>query len=71
MIAPIRQSDPETTEVRRRLRQARQVIASTLLRTRRTPVVQAPPLPHWQAWLFATWIVVVVAAYGASMLGLW
>jgi hypothetical protein len=68
MIAPIRHTDPETAEVRRRLRLARQVVVSTLLDPQ-PKKTDGPPIPAWQAWLFAGWTVAVVAIYFASMLG--
>lgn len=71
MIAPIRQSDPDSSAARQRMRRARQVVASTLLQTRRKPVVQAPPIAAWQGWLFAAWVLVVVVAYFGSMLHFW
>ncbi len=71
MIAPIRQSDPETVEVRRRMKRARRVVASTLFSAPAPAQAPAPPIPAWQAWLFAGWVVVVAVAYCTSMLGLW
>ncbi len=71
MIAPIRQQEPETTERRRRLRQAHQVVFSTLLDPRSVPRSEGPPIARWQAWLFAGWTVVAVSLYFASMLGWW
>lgn len=71
MIAPLRQTEPETNDRRQRLRRARQVVASTLLGARRISVCPAPAVPAWQAWLFAAWVVGVVAAYLSSMLHWW
>lgn len=71
MIAPIRQTDPETNQVRRQLQKARQAVASTLLRTCRTRTAPAPPIPAWQAWLFTAWMLLVMGAYFASMFGVW
>ena len=78
MIAPLRKptrgDSPATSIVR-----ARRLVASMLFphrQRRRSAAVShhregtrlAGP-PAWQAWLFALWVVVVVAAYFASMLG--
>ena len=71
MIAPIRPTDPETAAARRRLRQAHQVVVSTLLDPQRGRKAETPPVPGWQAWLFAGWTAAVVLVYFASMLGWW
>ena len=71
MIAPLRQTDSETTEVRRRLHRARRVIASTFLEEPLHPADKAPRIPAWQAWLFTGWVLIAAGAYLASMLGLW
>ena len=69
MIAPIRLDDPETTETRR-MRQARHLVASSLLAERRESVVDAPPVPRARAWLFSAWVVVVTVVYFAHLAGL-
>ena len=71
MIAPLRETESETSEGRRRLRRARQKIASALFEERPQRADHTPPVPAWQAWLFVAWVVVAGAAYAASMLGLW
>jgi len=70
MIAPIRLVDPETAEARGRLRQARHLVASSLLEERRESVPDAPPVPGWRAWLFSAWVVVVTVMYFAHLVGL-
>jgi hypothetical protein len=71
MIAPIRLEDPETSENRRRLRLARQLVAATLLPEPHACGGPARPIPTWQAWLFVGWIVVATAAYVARMAGIY
>lgn len=70
MIAPLRPSQVETTERRRRLRHAHQLIATTLL-PKPSPSSTAPRIAPWKAWLFVAWMTVAIAVYGASMLGIW
>jgi len=67
MIAPLRQTAPPPA--RRRLREAHQFVAETLLAKRRQEVPAAPPVPAWGAWTFATWVVVVTIVYFCAMLG--
>jgi len=62
MIAPLREIEPQPAEVRRRFRQARRLIAATLLGPSGEPAGQAPPVPAWQAWLLAAWVVTVTLA---------
>ncbi|NLX99391.1 MAG: hypothetical protein GXY83_24910 [Rhodopirellula sp.] len=71
MIAPIRQQEPETVSRRRRLKQAHQVVFSTLLDARPASQSDGPPIARWQAWLFAGWTATVVGLYFTSMLGWW
>ena len=70
MIAPLDQMDAETVETRRRLKQARRLVASTLFKHRAEPTVPASPISAWSAWLFAGWVVIVTGIYFATMLGL-
>ncbi len=70
MIAPLRQPDSWTPEVRRQLRAAREMVATTRLQPAAERVSPVPPVPRWAAWLFTTWLVLVTALYGAYMLGL-
>jgi hypothetical protein len=67
MIAPLR--PPETTagRVSRRLHQARDFVASTLLRKPSADV--GPPIAAWKAWIFVAWLVIVTATFAVSMLG--
>jgi hypothetical protein len=67
MIAPLR--PPETTvgRVSRRLHQARDLVASTFLRQPSPDL--GPPIAAWKAWTFVVWLVIVTAAFAASMLG--
>jgi len=71
VIAPLRETDSETSEGRRRLRRARRKIAAALFEDRPHQPDHASPVPGWQAWLFVAWVAVATAAYAASMLGLW
>lgn len=68
MIAPLRQSDPEITEIRRRLRQARKIVAQTLLGSR--DAAEAPSVASWRAWTFTAWVLAVTGAYCAYLFGL-
>jgi len=69
MIAPLDQMDPKTTELRRRLRQARRLVAATFFRHEADRTDHAPPVPAWRAWTFVTWVVIATALYFATMLG--
>lgn len=68
MIAPLRESDPETTQTCRRLREAHRFVASTLLR-RDCAADGGSPVAAWKAWSLALWALVVTAVYAAAMLG--
>ncbi|MBN2473483.1 MAG: hypothetical protein JXB62_02655 [Pirellulales bacterium] len=67
MIAPIRQK--ETRPRPPGIRRAYRLVASTLLSDRPRRGSQTPWVPAWQAWLYTGWVVIVVGAYAASMLG--
>ncbi len=69
MIAPIRHSDPDSSEKHRLLSRARKAIASTLLESQPDRPLDPPPFPAWQVWLVAAWVVAVAAAIIAGMLG--
>lgn len=71
MIAPLRPSQPETTERRRRFRHAHQLIATTLLSNPSTSTPTTQQIPAWKAWLFLSWVAVTVAVYARNMLGIW
>jgi hypothetical protein len=68
VIAPIRR--PEARPAAPGVLYARRLVASTLLRQKTSPAGHGPPMPAWRAWLLAAWVVMVVAAYFASMVGL-
>ena len=52
------------------LLRARRLVGSVLLPARAAaPAV--PPIPVWQAWLVAGWMVFVTIAYATRMAGLW
>jgi nitroreductase len=70
MIAPLDQMDPKTVRFRRRLDQARRLVAATFFRHEAHPAEKAPPVPAWRAWAFVAWVVIVTAVYFATMLGL-
>ena len=69
MIAPLDQMERKTSELHRHLRRARRLVASTFFSRKPAPTDDAPPVPAWQAWLFAAWAVFVTALYFATMLG--
>jgi hypothetical protein len=69
MIAPLDQMDAKTAELRRRLEQARRLVAATFFRHDADPTDNAPLVPTWQAWAFTAWVVIVTAIYFATMLG--
>ena len=69
MIAPLDQMDPKRAELRRRLRRARRLVAARFFHHDADPSDNAPPVPAWQAWVFAAWVVIVTAVYFATMLG--
>ncbi len=68
MIARIQEAeDPAPSPA---LRRARRKVASSFLERQSYPADDGPPVPIWQAWLFAAWVVVVTVAYAAAMAGL-
>jgi hypothetical protein len=76
MIAPVKRRKASVTSPG--IHRARQVLASMLLTERprgakdgsAIPATDAlPPMPAWRAWLLTAWVIVVVAAYFASMAG--
>ncbi len=70
MIAPIRLPDPQTAEERRRLREARRVVAAALLgQPGEEGAQRRPRIAAWKAWAFALWVVGATGAYAAAMLG--
>ena len=69
MIAPLDQMDAKTARLRRRLEQARRLVAATFFSHEANPTDNAPRVPAWQAWVFAAWVLVVTALYFATMLG--
>ena len=69
MIAPLDQMEAKSTELRRRLRQARRLVAATFFRHDANPTDNAPPVPAWRAWAFAAWVAIVTIVYFATMLG--
>ena len=58
MIAPLRQTDPQTGEIRRRLREARLAIVETFWGPPGRRCADVPPVARWRAWLFAAWVVI-------------
>ncbi|MCX7428273.1 MAG: hypothetical protein NTW96_21920 [Planctomycetia bacterium] len=64
MIAPLRPPDTTTRRVSRRLYQARDFVAATLLRP---PPESGPPIAAWKAWAFVAWLAVVTVAFAVSM----
>ena len=70
MIVPVRPPDPETSETRRRLRRARQLVAATFFKCHRRSADTAPSIPSWRAWVFTGWLILVTAVYFAEMAGL-
>jgi hypothetical protein len=69
MIAPLDQMDAATTETRRRLRLARRLVAVTFFARPLDSIEDAPAIASRRAWLFTAWVVIVTAAYFATMLG--
>lgn len=66
MIARFQQTDD-----RRRppaLRRAHRLVAKTFLKPELSETSR--PVPAWQAWLFAAWVVTATAAWFAYMAGL-
>lgn len=60
MIAPLRQTDPTTREIRRRLREARLAIVETFWGPAGRQSADVPPVAPWRAWLFAAWVAIVL-----------
>ena len=69
MIAPLDQMDAKTARLRRRLEQARRLVAATFFSHGANPTDNVPRVPGWQAWAFAAWVVLVTTLYFATMLG--
>ena len=65
MIAPLRPPDTTTRRVSRRLYQARDFVAATLLR--QPPSESGPPIAPWKAWTFVAWLALVTVAFAVSM----
>jgi hypothetical protein len=70
MIAPLRPADDQRTETRRRVHRAKRLVGSLLVEKSRPEAAGPPRIAAWLAWLFALWVVVVVAVYVAHMAGL-
>lgn len=69
MIAPLREP-PRSVQQRLSLQRARRMIASTLFKP--TADESTPkPVPAWQAWLLAAWMLATAATYLTIMLGTW
>ncbi len=60
MIAPLRQTDSTTGEIRRRLREARLAIVETFWGAPGRQPADVPPVAAWRAWLFAAWVAIVL-----------
>jgi hypothetical protein len=60
LIAPLRETDPGTWEIRRRLREARLAIVETFWGPSGEPSAEAPPVAPWRAWLFAAWVAILL-----------
>ncbi|MBN2021376.1 MAG: hypothetical protein JW809_01150 [Pirellulales bacterium] len=67
MIAPLRTPEAPSREDCGHLREARRLVAATLLEDK--PASHGPAIPAWQAWLFVAWLVVTTVAFGLSALG--
>ncbi|HEV7221861.1 MAG TPA: hypothetical protein VGN42_04120 [Pirellulales bacterium] len=69
MIAPFRGPSQRKSGRSRndRLEIARRIVAATLLS--RADEDRGPPVPAWQAWLFAGWMAIAAIIYGLSMAG--
>ena len=72
MIAPLREpiEPPRSVQQRRNLQRVRQMLASTLLKAsldESTP----KPVPTWQAWVLAAWMLTTTITYLAIMIGSW
>ena len=70
MIAPLRLPEPHTGRRRRRLHEARRVVAAALLDPQPHSRERVPRIPAWRAWAFVAWVAVVTGLYFASMIGL-
>jgi hypothetical protein len=60
LIAPLRQTDPTTGEIRRRLREARLAIVETFWGPQGHRPADVPVVAPWRAWLLAAWVVIVL-----------
>ena len=68
MIAPIESLKASASSPG--IRRARRLVACTLLKLRSSRPDCAASAPAWRAWLFTTWVALVVAVYFACMAGL-
>lgn len=68
MIAPLKtEPDERSFSTRRRLRAARRVIASMLLKGDDD---RPATVARWKAWLLVAWMALAVAVYALTMSGL-
>jgi hypothetical protein len=72
MIAPLREplEQPRSVQQRRNLQRVRRIIASTLLK-HSTDEPTTKPVPTWQAWLLAAWMLATAVTYLTIMLSTW
>jgi hypothetical protein len=68
LIAPLRQVDRQAPTG---LRHARKAVAALLLRSPSGAQGATPRFAPWKAWGLTIWIVLVMAAYAASLAGWW
>lgn len=71
MIAPLQEEEKEAPVRSPALRRAHLLLAATFFRTPSHSAETSPAIPAWKAWIFAAWVVIVVALYFAAMAGWW
>jgi hypothetical protein len=69
MIAPARQqTDTQTAGREAKLRQARRLVAESLLNEESETAPSAPAIAPWRAWLVCGWLVLVAGCYVVALL---
>jgi hypothetical protein len=72
MIAPYREpGESGGAAAKQSLYRARQAVASTFLRPVEEGERPAPPVPAWQAWLIALWMVSTAVVYAVLFFRGW
>jgi hypothetical protein len=71
MIAPARFPSSDTDRPRRAIRRARRLVAQSLLASPEPAEERVSPVPVWQAWLVAIWMLMVAGVFLAAMFKWW